>query len=156
MEHHHFSWLNQLFLWPNYGKSPFFMAKSTISTGPFFFWVTGRRVFSRCRVAETLGPVEVFAANAGVPSNGGYEVPNDEWDRTWKVNVRELRTKCWRWEKHMVFQGFLLNIYILYKYVYMYIYILYSVLFLGHCVFLVEAVHFNVIFDGLKLGLFWF
>ena len=30
MEHHHFSWLNQLFLWPNYGTSPFFMAKSTI------------------------------------------------------------------------------------------------------------------------------
>lgn len=40
-------------------------------------------------VAETLGPVEVFAANAGVPSNGGYEVPNDEWDRTWKVNVMQ-------------------------------------------------------------------
>ena len=39
---------------------------------------------------------------------------------------------------------------------YICIYILYSVLFLGHCVFLVEAVHFNVIFDGLKLGLFWF
>jgi NAD(P)-dependent dehydrogenase (short-subunit alcohol dehydrogenase family) len=139
MENHHFSWLNPLF-----------------RLGHFFLGHRAPRFFALPRCGETLGPVEVFAANAGVPSNGGYEVPNDEWDRTWKVNVRELRTKCWRWEKHMVFQGFLLNIYILYKYVYMYIYILYSVLFLGHCVFLVEAVHFNVIFDGLKLGLFWF
>ena len=38
---------------------------------------------------QTLGPVAVFAANAGVPSHGGYEGPNDEWDRIWKVNVRE-------------------------------------------------------------------
>lgn len=34
----------------------------------------------------TFGTVDVFFSNAGIPSNGGFEVPNDEWDRIWKVN----------------------------------------------------------------------
>ncbi|CAL1168800.1 unnamed protein product [Cladocopium goreaui] len=40
-------------------------------------------------VAETLGPVEIFVANAGIPCNGGYEVPNDEWERIFKVHVMQ-------------------------------------------------------------------
>ena len=33
------------------------------------------------------GPIDAFCCNAGIPANGGPEVPNDEWDRIWKVNV---------------------------------------------------------------------
>lgn len=33
------------------------------------------------------GPIDVFVGNAGIPSNGGPEVPNDEWDRIIQVNV---------------------------------------------------------------------
>ena len=43
-----------------------------------------RRVISRAW-AE-LGPIDVFVSNAGIPSNGGIDVPNDEWDRIWRVN----------------------------------------------------------------------
>lgn len=35
------------------------------------------------------GPINVFAANAGIPSNGGYEVPNDEWERILGVNLMQ-------------------------------------------------------------------
>jgi len=54
----------------------------------------------RCNVASEMdvrrlillseadaGPIDVFVANAGIPSNGGYEVPNDEWSRVINVNV---------------------------------------------------------------------
>ena len=37
------------------------------------------------------GPIDIFVANAGIPCNGGYEVPNDEWDRIFKVHVRETQ-----------------------------------------------------------------
>ncbi|CAJ1371498.1 unnamed protein product [Effrenium voratum] len=40
-------------------------------------------------IAEAQGPIEVFAANAGIPSNGGEEVPNDEWERIMGVNVMQ-------------------------------------------------------------------
>jgi len=40
------------------------------------------------RIAEAqAGPIEVFASNAGIPSNGGFDVPNDEWQRILDVNV---------------------------------------------------------------------
>lgn len=40
------------------------------------------------RTAEALaGPIEVFASNAGIPSNGGFDVSNDEWQRILDVNV---------------------------------------------------------------------
>jgi len=38
--------------------------------------------------AETFaGPIGIFVGNAGLPSYGGYEVPNDEWERILAVNV---------------------------------------------------------------------
>eukprot|EP00931_Biecheleriopsis_adriatica_P092879 TRINITY_DN66648_c0_g1_i1.p1 TRINITY_DN66648_c0_g1~~TRINITY_DN66648_c0_g1_i1.p1 ORF type:complete len:274 (+),score=48.86 TRINITY_DN66648_c0_g1_i1:40-861(+) len=56
----------------------------------------------RCNVAQEMdvrrlismteamaGPIDVFVANAGIPSNGGYEVPNDEWERVLGVNVMQ-------------------------------------------------------------------
>ena len=36
-----------------------------------------------------VGPIDVFISNAGIPANGGTEVPNDEWDRIWRVNVMQ-------------------------------------------------------------------
>jgi len=35
----------------------------------------------------TAGPIEVFVSNAGIPSNGGFEVSNDEWQRILDINV---------------------------------------------------------------------
>eukprot|EP01062_Namystynia_karyoxenos_P059093 TRINITY_DN50529_c0_g1_i1.p2 TRINITY_DN50529_c0_g1~~TRINITY_DN50529_c0_g1_i1.p2 ORF type:complete len:307 (+),score=101.78 TRINITY_DN50529_c0_g1_i1:79-921(+) len=35
------------------------------------------------------GPIDVFVANAGIPANGGPEVPNDEWERIIGVNVMQ-------------------------------------------------------------------
>ena len=35
------------------------------------------------------GPITAFCCNAGIPSNGGPEVSNDEWDRIWRVNVMQ-------------------------------------------------------------------
>ena len=38
------------------------------------------------RAEFEVGPIEVFVANAGIPSNGGVDVPNDEWQRIMNVN----------------------------------------------------------------------
>jgi len=41
-------------------------------------------------VAEfEVGPIAAFCSNAGIPSNGGYEVPNDEWERIIGINVMQ-------------------------------------------------------------------
>lgn len=34
-----------------------------------------------------VGAITAFCCNAGIPSNGGPEVTNDEWDRIWRTNV---------------------------------------------------------------------
>lgn len=34
-----------------------------------------------------LGPIDLFCANAGVAVSGGVEVPDDEWQHIWSVNV---------------------------------------------------------------------
>ena len=39
------------------------------------------------RTEFECGPIDVFVANAGIPSNGGVDVPNDEWERIMNVNV---------------------------------------------------------------------
>jgi len=38
-------------------------------------------------VEATIGEIEIFASNAGIPGNGGYEVSNDEWQRIMDINV---------------------------------------------------------------------
>jgi len=40
------------------------------------------------RVESTLGPVDLFCANAGIMVAGGIDVPDDDWDRIWRVNVK--------------------------------------------------------------------
>ncbi len=36
---------------------------------------------------ERYGPVDVFCANAGIMVIGGVEVPDEHWERIWRVNV---------------------------------------------------------------------
>jgi NAD(P)-dependent dehydrogenase (short-subunit alcohol dehydrogenase family) len=33
------------------------------------------------------GPIDLFCSNAGILMRGGPEVPNDEWQRIWDINV---------------------------------------------------------------------
>jgi NAD(P)-dependent dehydrogenase (short-subunit alcohol dehydrogenase family) len=39
------------------------------------------------RTEETFGPVDVFVSNAGVAVLGGVEVPDEQWQHLWQVNV---------------------------------------------------------------------
>ncbi|MDZ7678421.1 MAG: SDR family oxidoreductase [Acidimicrobiales bacterium] len=37
---------------------------------------------------ERYGPVDLFAANAGIMVIGGVDVPDEHWERIWNVNVK--------------------------------------------------------------------
>jgi NAD(P)-dependent dehydrogenase (short-subunit alcohol dehydrogenase family) len=41
------------------------------------------------RAREVAGPIDVFFSNAGVggPGGGPLEAPDEEWERTWQINV---------------------------------------------------------------------
>jgi NAD(P)-dependent dehydrogenase (short-subunit alcohol dehydrogenase family) len=39
------------------------------------------------RTEDEVGPIDLFASNAGVLGFGGIEVPDDVWSRVWAVNV---------------------------------------------------------------------
>lgn len=39
-------------------------------------------------VESRLGPIDLFCANAGIMVAGGIDVPDDDWDRIWRVNVK--------------------------------------------------------------------
>jgi NAD(P)-dependent dehydrogenase (short-subunit alcohol dehydrogenase family) len=36
------------------------------------------------------GRIDAFFCNAGIPCNGGVDVPNEEWTRIWNVNVMQI------------------------------------------------------------------
>lgn len=36
-----------------------------------------------------FGPIDVFCCNAGIPSNGSFDVPDAEWTRIWQVNAMQ-------------------------------------------------------------------
>jgi NAD(P)-dependent dehydrogenase (short-subunit alcohol dehydrogenase family) len=38
-------------------------------------------------VEDTIAPIDLFCANAGILTLGGFEVPDAEWDRIWQINV---------------------------------------------------------------------
>ncbi len=38
-------------------------------------------------ITDSIGPIDVYFANAGVATGGGPEAPNDVWDKQWQVNV---------------------------------------------------------------------
>ena len=35
------------------------------------------------------GPIGVFVANAGIPSNGSFDVTDSEWQRIWRINTMQ-------------------------------------------------------------------
>jgi NAD(P)-dependent dehydrogenase (short-subunit alcohol dehydrogenase family) len=37
---------------------------------------------------EKIGPVDLFCSNAGIAILGGVEVPDDQWQKMWEINVR--------------------------------------------------------------------
>lgn len=39
------------------------------------------------RVEQRLGPIDLFCSNAGVSRTGGAELPTDDWQWVWDVNV---------------------------------------------------------------------
>ena len=39
------------------------------------------------RTESELGPIDLFCSNAGIAIAGGAEVPDDDWQRIWAVNV---------------------------------------------------------------------
>jgi NAD(P)-dependent dehydrogenase (short-subunit alcohol dehydrogenase family) len=39
------------------------------------------------RVETEVGPIDLFCSNAGISVAGGVEVPNDDWQRIWDINV---------------------------------------------------------------------
>ncbi|MCG7518296.1 SDR family oxidoreductase [Ruegeria sp. Ofav3-42] len=38
-------------------------------------------------VEDEIGPIDLFCANAGILTLGGLDVPDEDWDRIWKINV---------------------------------------------------------------------
>ena len=38
-------------------------------------------------VEHEFGPIDLFCANAGILTLGGLDVPDEDWDRIWKINV---------------------------------------------------------------------
>jgi len=37
---------------------------------------------------EKFGPIDMFCSNAGIVMGGGVEVPDEDWQRIWEINVR--------------------------------------------------------------------
>jgi NAD(P)-dependent dehydrogenase (short-subunit alcohol dehydrogenase family) len=38
-------------------------------------------------IESSIGPIDVFFANAGIATGGGAEAPDEVWDRQWRINV---------------------------------------------------------------------
>ena len=38
-------------------------------------------------VEKDFGPIDLFCSNAGILMGGGPEVPNEDWQRIWEINV---------------------------------------------------------------------
>ncbi|MEP3333320.1 SDR family oxidoreductase [Sedimentitalea sp.] len=39
------------------------------------------------RVERDIGPIDLFCSNAGILTVGGMEVPNEDWQKIWNINV---------------------------------------------------------------------
>ena len=58
-----------------------------------------------------IGPISIFCSNAGIGHLGGIEVPNDDWQKIWEIN---LMSHVWA-ARHLVplmekrGEGYLLN-----------------------------------------------
>ncbi len=38
-------------------------------------------------VEKDIGPIDLYWSNAGIAVGGGMDTPNDQWQRTWEINV---------------------------------------------------------------------
>lgn len=38
-------------------------------------------------IEDTVGPIDLFCFNAGIATGGGVEASNEEWQRTWEINL---------------------------------------------------------------------
>lgn len=38
-------------------------------------------------IETNIGPIDLFCANAGILTLGGFDTPDDDWERIWKVNT---------------------------------------------------------------------
>lgn len=38
------------------------------------------------RTRDEIGPIDLFCSNAGIMMKGGIEVPDDDWERIWRIN----------------------------------------------------------------------
>ncbi|TMV09168.1 SDR family oxidoreductase [Ruegeria sediminis] len=38
-------------------------------------------------VEDRIGPIDLFCSNAGILTLGGVDVPDEQWQRTWEINV---------------------------------------------------------------------
>src|SRR5205807_8709528 len=45
-------------------------------------------LFPYTTLFRSLGPIDLFCANAGIMVAGGIDVPDEDWDRIWRVNVK--------------------------------------------------------------------
>ncbi|MFV0445290.1 MAG: SDR family NAD(P)-dependent oxidoreductase [Planctomycetaceae bacterium] len=54
---------------------------------------------------DRFGRIDLFCANAGVTAKGGFEVPDAEWDRNWRVNVMSHVYAARAVVPHMVERG---------------------------------------------------
>ncbi len=39
------------------------------------------------QVEDGVGPIDLFCSNAGILTLGGVDTPNEDWQRTWDINV---------------------------------------------------------------------
>jgi NAD(P)-dependent dehydrogenase (short-subunit alcohol dehydrogenase family) len=39
------------------------------------------------KATDTYGPIDLFCANAGIATGGSVDVPDEEWQRIWAINV---------------------------------------------------------------------
>lgn len=46
------------------------------------------------QIEHRCGPIDVCVSNAGIPANGGIDVPNDEWAKIWQVLSQVLNGNC--------------------------------------------------------------
>lgn len=56
-------------------------------------------------VEKTVGPIDLFCANAGILTLGGLDVADEDWDRIWKINVMSHVWTARHLVPHMVRRG---------------------------------------------------
>lgn len=56
-------------------------------------------------VEDEIGPIDLFCANAGILTLGGLDVPDEDWERIWKINVMSHVWTARHLVPHMIARG---------------------------------------------------